>query len=410
MTFMKKLFSRYISILVVAAVFAACSDDDNTGDSTLTPTAPTVNITIEHPTVTLLEKDSSFGFTVTLTEPQIVDVAVYVEVSGGDATADEDFTYTSLITIPANRTTASGSVSIKADDIPEDTETLEITIGDTRTENAAITPAKMSFTILNEASTSLPLKLSWGGTAFDAAGSPIDATAIADMILLIVDATTGDVVDGADGAGFESYEVAAELEDGEYYVVAAIFGAMDIRDFTAIPTLDLTLEYSQAGVISPTTLEFPASYFVGAVCGENVYTMAKIVKTGSTYEVTRVAEGVETRDLSELEGNYQGSSGGAAVTITSGPRMDALRVSNFARTSNPVYLQSSVCVGDGELTIPMQSISVYNAVTGLAEIRFVSGTGTYAGNTIELNYTIVSETGAELTNATITYTLVPDPD
>lgn len=407
MTFMKKIFSRYISILVVAAAFAACSDDDNTSDSTLAPTAPTVTVAIDHPTATLLEKDSTFGFTVTLSEPQIVDVAVYVEVSGGDATADDDFTYTSQVVIPANRKTASGSVSIKADDIPEDTETLEITIGDARTENAAITPAKMSFTILNEASTDLPLELSWNGIAYDANGGLVDPTAIADMRLLITD-LDGNVIDGADGAGFESYTLPGDAPDGEYLVRADLFAALDIRDPSAIPTLDLTLEYSQAGVMAPVTLEFPSALYIGAVCEQNYYTLAKIIKTGNTYKVTRVAEAVEIKDLSSLEGKYNTSGGTgipATATITVGSRSDVLVVTNFWRGA-PLQIHSTVCLADGDFMIPLQAV-VAASGPDAGQTFFISGTGTYSEGTLTANYRIIDGVGAEKQSGTVTYTFVP---
>ncbi|MBT1689624.1 Calx-beta domain-containing protein [Dawidia soli] len=398
---MKKLYSRYISILGLAAAFAACSDDDQTGDSILTPTAPTVNITIDHPEVTMLEKDSTFTFTVTLSTPQIVDVAVYVNVTGGDATEGEDFTYTSLLKIPANRTSASGQVKILADDLPEDSETLTITIGDAQTENATITPRTMSFTIQNVSSGDLPLTLSWNGTLFDATGAPIDPDDIADMILYITD-LDGNVLETIDGASYEEFLMSSDFEDGEYLVKAGVFAVINTGGLGAVPLLDLSLEYSQAGVMEPAVLEFPASFDPNILCGTNMYTLAKIVKTGTSYEVTRLGE-APVRDISEYVGSYDAEEPGYdgspyPVNFTQGATKGILINDNFWDAAVSVEYHADLCDA-GVITIPEQTFEVGGTA------YTVTGSGEYSGgNTIVVEYTVTNAAGQTLDHNTHTFT------
>jgi hypothetical protein len=398
---MKKLYSKYISLLALAAAFAACSDDDKTGESILTPTAPTVNITIEHPEVTLLEKDSTFEFTVTLSTPQIVDVAVYVNVTGGDATEGSDFTYTSLLKIPANRTSAKGQVKILADELPEGTETLTITIGDDRTENASITPRTIEFTIENVSEGDLPLKLTWNAALFDATGTAIDPDDIADMILYITD-LDGDILETIDGASYEEFLLGEDYPDGEYLVKAGVFQVINTGGLGEIPLLDLSLEYSQLGVMEPVTLEFPASFNTAIECEENAYILAKIVKTGSSYEVTRVGE-APVRDISAYAGSYDAEEPGYdgspyPATFTQGATQGILINDNFWDAGVSVEYHSDLC-NAGIITIPSQTFTV-----GGTDYT-VTGEGTYSGgNTIVVDYVVKNAAGQTLDTNTHTFT------
>jgi hypothetical protein len=395
---MKKLYSKYISILALAA-FAACSDDDKTGESILTPTAPTVNITIEHPEVTLLEKDSTFEFTVTLTTPQIVDVAVYVNVTGGDATEGSDFTYTSLLKIPANRTSAKGQVKILADDLPEDTETLTITVGDDRTENASITPRTISFTIQNVSSGDLPLALSWAGVLFDGSGAEIAPTDIANLVFYITD-PNGDTEVVNSATAFEEALLTEDLVDGEYLLQVGIAGAIDPGQLGDLPKLDLVLDYSQLGVQNPGTLEFPAAFDPSFVCANNIYTLAKVVKSGSSYEVVRVGVSAD-KDLSAYAGEYDALEPGYGhydVNFSVGSAPYILVNDNFWDSGVEIEYHSDVCAGVGEITIPSQNFVISGTT------YTVTGSGTYTEGEIIVDYVV--KRGATTIDAnTHTFTL-----
>ncbi|MCD9019318.1 Calx-beta domain-containing protein [Parachryseolinea silvisoli] len=397
---MKKLYSKYISLLALAVAFAACSDDDKTGESILTPTSPTVNITIDHPEVTLLEKDSTFEFTVTLSTAQIVDVAVYVNVTGGDATEGSDFTYTSLLKIPANRTTAKGQVKILADEVPEDTETLTITVGDARTENASITPRTISFTIQNVSNGDLPLALSWAGVLFDGSGTEIAPTDIANLIFYITD-PNGDRAT-VNGAAFEEALLTEDLDDGEYLLQVGIASAIDPGQLGELPKLDLTLEYSQLGVQNPGTLEFPAAFDPSFVCANNIYTLAKVVKSGSSYEVVRVGVSAD-KDLSAYAGDYDALEPGYGtydVNFSAGSAPYILVNDNFWDSGVEIEYHSDVCAGVGEITIPSQ-----NFVIG-GTTYTVTGSGTYTEGEIIVDY-VVKAGAATIDANTHTFTLKP---
>lgn len=291
---MNKTFKKYIGLAILPLVALSCSDDDNTGYSNLEPTNPTVTVTIPNPTISLTEKDSTFEFTVTLSEPQIVDVVVYMNVVSGTATLGEDFTIDNAggrVLIPAYRTSAKGSITVKGDIVvDEDVETVKIQFGDGRTANATITPVTVDFNITNVVENDLEMGMAWSATFVDpTSGEAVAPTDIADMVLLLTD-VNGNVVDGADGAGFEEYILSEDAPDGTYYVKAGIFGTLDPGPFD-LPIADLSFTFHQIGKINEKTFEFKSALDLNKTCEDNVFTMVKIVKAGGAYEVTEVGEG-----------------------------------------------------------------------------------------------------------------------
>lgn len=294
---------KYIMFTSLSIAFFACDKDEYTGDSKLTPGSPTATVSVPTPAISLVEKDSVFEFTVTLNSPQIVDVSVYLKMIEGDATEGDDFGMDEVVTIPAGKTSATATIEIHEDDVPEATETFKIQIGDERTANAAITPATVEFTILNLSEGDLAVGMSWASDFHDESGEAVAPTAVADLILLITD-EDGNVVDVADGGSFEETVIPGDAPDGTYFVVAGVYDAVNSGIGEETPVLDLTLEYSQLGVASPASLEFPAS-FVPTACDWNLYTLASITKTGTTYTVERVGELVEGFNIANFEGDYE---------------------------------------------------------------------------------------------------------
>ena len=86
--------------------------------------------------------------------------------------------------IPANRTSAKGSISVKADVVKEEIETFKITIGNDLTANAQITPKVVSFEILNTTSTKLTSNLTWETDIDKVTGLEVDAEDVVDVALL----------------------------------------------------------------------------------------------------------------------------------------------------------------------------------------------------------------------------------
>lgn len=276
----KSIFS-YIAALTIGFFIVSCDQEDVTGLSTLVPASPTLSVSTEVSSASLIEDNSVYTFTATLSTPQLVDVKLFVSQIGGDATAGSDYTVDGSLTISAGATSASGEIKILSDDLIEATETVQIQIGDNATSNAAMTPATMDFTILNYADGDLVVDMGWAmSTTTDDAGNAISATDFADLRLLIsTSPNNSDLIGGADGGSFETYVLTADTPDGDYYVVADFYDAS--RDI--IRDLDLNLTFNQAGVINGDNYSYPAAISNLGICDLNFYVMTKITKSGSSY-------------------------------------------------------------------------------------------------------------------------------
>lgn len=285
-------FLSYLTALTLLIFVSSCVDQaDDTGLSTFNPKTPTLSISTSISNLSLIEDNSEYSFTATLSEPQLVDVKLFINQIGGNATPGDDYTVDGSLVIPAGSTSATGKVKILSDNLVEDTETVELQIGDNKTANAQIQPATMNFTILNYTEGDLAIDYSWAmaSTTTDDTGTAIDPTDFADMRLLISSTPTnnsGDIVDSADGGGFESYVMDSSMPDGTYYVVADFYAVNE----TINRDLNFNLTFNQAGVINDLGMDFPAALNSTNSCSSVYFTMAKIVKTGSTYTITSVGE------------------------------------------------------------------------------------------------------------------------
>jgi hypothetical protein len=379
---MNKILKKYTALLALPLLLAvACEDDDNTGHSNLTPSNPTVTVAIPNPQITLAEKDSTFEFTITLSEPQIVDVMVYINVTGGTATLGEDFTIdntSSRVLIPAYRTSGKASITVKGDNAPEEAETFKITFGDGRTANASITPVSVEFTIQNVSANDLPLALSWGAEYFDAAGEPVAGPDLADLVFTIHKPNgTATVVDGA---AFESFVLTGNMADGEYILDARYFAVIDPGQLGAYPVLDLDLEFSQVGKIAETTLSFPAVLDgAAASCDWNVFKLAKITKSGTNYTVEPI--GAFDFNLAAFTGAYNCDEPGYKVYPVNFTIADCETITNDNFWDAGFSVDYVFDADAGTVTIPTQEIDA--TPFGLGKLN-VEGTGTF--NTEDMSF------------------------
>jgi len=376
---MNKHFNKII-VAGFSLLAFACDKDELTGDSMLTPTSPTVSIMVEDSEVAFTEKDSTFTYTIELSEPQITDVAVTVKQIAGDATLGSDFTIgSSQVIIPANSTSATASVSVAADAIPEGTETFTIQIGDDATGNAEITPATIHFSIANVTEGDLHLHTAWDVDFTDATGTPLAATDVADMILYITD-ENGTIVETVDGAAFEDYVLPADAPDGEYGVSMGIYGVVDPGDLGTVPPLTITLSYQQAGVTEETTLLFPAA-FSPFICPTNIYELATITKVGESYTVTPT--GVQQEDPAvAYAGEYSANEpgyGDYAVTFTAGEGCNTITNDNFWDAG--MVVDYVLNFADNTVTIPDQIMPYPPSPTIIMGVR---GSGTFDPETMEM--------------------------
>jgi hypothetical protein len=375
----------------------ACDDEDFTGDSTLTPSAPTVSIAIPNNNVNMIEKDSTFEYTITLSQPQIVDVAVYVKKVSGDATLGSDFSIGSdVVIIPANRTTGTATVKVNADDLAEGTETFVIQIGDERTANASITPQTITYTVTNVSAGDLQLELGWDAKVSDTSGEPVPATDVADMIFYLTD-LNGNVLKEIDGAAFESMVIAANYPDGQYLLKAGVYDVMALGDLGDAPALDIFIDYTQAGVIDPATIIFPQA-MTATVCSSNVFTIASLTKTGTSYTLTEVGEFESV--LFDFAGEYSANEPGYGlypVEFTVSGGCNTITNSNFWDAH--VAIRYVLDLGAGTVTIPQQSF-VLGTTTYI-----VTGSGTFDAATagMVVNYVVKTSAGATADSNTHTF-------
>lgn len=145
---MKNTIYKIALVLSAFVLTLACDEDDFTGDSTLVASSPSLNVSLDFPSSqTFVEQEGTYPFTVTLSEPQIVDVVVYLSASG-TATEGEDYAFPHSLRMPAGSTSISDVITIHRDVVPEDTETVAIKIGTGLEANvSSINGATASFTL-----------------------------------------------------------------------------------------------------------------------------------------------------------------------------------------------------------------------------------------------------------------------
>jgi hypothetical protein len=85
---MKNKFIKIsFSFLALLLMFSCESNDDYTGDSVVNATNPSLTVSLGFSnTETLIEKEASYDFTVSISEAQIADVIVNLVQTAGTAT------------------------------------------------------------------------------------------------------------------------------------------------------------------------------------------------------------------------------------------------------------------------------------------------------------------------------------
>lgn len=289
---MKKNIIYSIGIAAMMVFFFSCEKDDYTGHSTLKPTNPTATITVPGAIVTLQEQAISYTYTITLSEPQVVDVAFYVfkvEGTATEGTADNggDFVIkTPLVVIPASFTTGSAIIEFSTDNIFEDTETLKIQIGDSRTGNCTFTPATVEYSITNATSNILTAHLTWETDVAEVVGLNLDPDEAVNLRMLIIDEGADTICATINSASFETFDEFNNLANGTYLIATDIASVINAGDFNAIITISMELAFSQDGVFT-STLEFPNVVTTVTPCATYRTYLAKVTKTGNTYSLTK---------------------------------------------------------------------------------------------------------------------------
>jgi len=292
---MKKILNIKFSFLLAAMMvfLFSCDTEDYTGYSTLEPTSPTIAISNDYSSINFIEQDSIFTFDVTLSEPQLVDVYVYIKQIAGDATEGDDFTILNdagRLTIPFGSTTGQLIVKVLTDDVVEGIETFTLQLGDERTANATITPITVDFTINNVIENDLVINMTWETDVFDAVGLTLDPDEVINLRFLILDAADSSVIAIMDGLSFEEFGTESDtlldgtfLPDGDYLIATDISSTIDAGDYNAPITIDLVLDFDQIGGYENKQLVYSGAFTNEFVCSTYRVYLANLTKSGTTY-------------------------------------------------------------------------------------------------------------------------------
>jgi len=389
-----------IALVLSAFVLAlACENsDDLTGDSVAKPSSPALSVSLDFAnSQSLIETEADYAFTVSLSQPQITAVVVYLELQpSSTATEGDDFSFPHSVRIPAGATSVSDVITIHTDDLIEETETASIKIGTGFESNVTATNSEtVTFSIMNYTDGDLAVGLDWalGTTITDNFGNEIGVYDAGDLRLLLTDGTN--VLDGADGGSAESYVLSGAAPDGVYYIVSDFYDAYDVPvDF------DLTLTFDQAGTINGQTHFFPAALNSTSLCGANFVTLAKITKTGTSYAFEEVGErNFVSNTWSGTDVIDAFSASGYASEIVSDVDCDGtfLRGINASWMLNiwgeEIVEEANVYYtvdGSGNVTIESQYIFT-TLYSGALYPYTIDATGTLVGDTLTLNYNLDQE-------------------
>jgi hypothetical protein len=392
--FIKKI----LTVLALGTIIISCDVDDQVEESQLTPSSPTISVALGFTNPTLIENDTEYTYTVSLSTTQIVDVKLHISQIGGTASAD-DYEITESIVIPAGYLSATGNIKILTDDLIEDTETLQLQIGSNTTANATFTPVTTEFTILNYTDGDLTIDLSWlmPTKTTDDEGEEITPTSFADMVLLM--STTPDLegaFDGADGGSFETYVLSGAEPDGDYYALALFYEANE--DITR--DLDLTLEFNQPGTINGDSYEFLAAISNDNICDNNFFVMTKIVKSGTSYTF----EDVSINNFKNSQTSWPGGlDADEPSTVTTGVNCEGLAISNLNEGWMTGFWGEVIIDGgtvnwtddgSGNITIANQFLYTTTYSGDVQPDYYVEGTGildTVAG-TLDITYELIQGT------------------
>ena len=285
-----KLIKISFSFLTLLLMFSCAENDDYTNDSVLTVSAPALSVSLGFPnSQSIVEQEASYDITVSITSTQSVDVVVYLKQIDGTASAGEDFSMPSSLTIPKGSLSASDVISIHADEIIEDTETVTIQIGSGNEANVSgVSSETVSFEIANLTDGDLVVGMSWeiSTATTDDTGAAIDPYDFADLRLSLTNVPYTQILQTADGAADETYTLSGDAPDGEYYLVADIYASMEdiIRD------LNITLTFNQVGIINGQKHTFSNGLSTEYSCANNYLIMAKVSKSGENYTIEEIGE------------------------------------------------------------------------------------------------------------------------
>lgn len=230
-----KLSGMLVLFALSISIFSCVEDDQATGHSTISPTSPTATVNGVS-SLTIVEQDSTIAYTITLSEPQVVNVSFDVSLAdGATATEGSDFTFDHSLTIPAGYTSAVGEIKLLDDGDVEEDESFTLNFSTTGNTNFDAPSYTFTMTNVDEPylSNTLDFTVDWGTDItlmdttdmFDTNGDPLVLTGIAnlcshvDLDVFVFDGAGNDmgIYDAATGDCPEHLSIAlGQLADGTY--------------------------------------------------------------------------------------------------------------------------------------------------------------------------------------------------
>lgn len=301
------IFSGLLAWVLVVAVSCNLSDqEDYDGLATISASSPTVTVDAnDFENIPGVEEDATYTYTVSLSEPQIADVKIQVFQSGGTATEDVDFALGEhTLVIPAYETSTTGSLTIFGDTEPEDSETLDITIGDISTANATWTPTTYSFVLDNFVSDVLDIEFAFCVDVFFGGDAYVWSDFGGDPDIFVSDAEGFDITDP--WATWNSTDYAAtgdcpevltmdkaDWGDGEYVLWHELYSNVNYAFWDPQP-IPIVATFVQAGLFRKTVIQDDSqavqSNDIGAADGDYAGTniwggIARVTIAGDTYTI-----------------------------------------------------------------------------------------------------------------------------
>lgn len=285
---MKRTYSAFFVLLVLCTfVISSCEKEDNTGQSTLTASDAKGTLNWTAP-ASLIEDDIDFPFTITLDKPQVADIHIYVSHSG-TATADEDFSVTDELIIPAFRTSVEGLLKIKGDAAIEEDETVTIQIGDERTANVNFATQTFTVQIQNRVYPNLDLTFDWSATvSYD--GTSVELCDSTDIDVLVFDADNNDLgIYGAATGACPEHLTLETQPDGDYYLWANLYVSTIAPTDGSVISMPITTTATQPGKFEEVVYSQTAGSVITSADptdGSTLKPVMKVTKSGLNYTLT----------------------------------------------------------------------------------------------------------------------------
>lgn len=373
---MKKLNIAFVTLLISFALFTmqSCKKDDTTFTTKYTAAQPVA-------TSPVVRADGTVFFTGTT-----VDLKWSADNKGsGSVTWDLYFGASkSPALLQSGLTAPSKTVTV------EDGITYYWKVVTTDAEGIKTTSETFKFTAVNGSNPKLVVGLTCATDILTSIGVDLIADDVIDLRMVILKKSDMSVVATVNAAkANEIYRNFQTLADGDYVIAVNIASTLYAGDLNSPITLDLTLKFTQLGMID-TTLEFPSVMTNEFICSLYQTNLATVKKVGSAYTIERALSYlVDNSDDASLVGTWGGwdadpSFPSQVVSAITGGKLlfDGIGSQwmldlwgETILTHTPIEFTFNYC--EGTFTIPNQQIMTTLWNGDEQPPYFIEGSGTY---------------------------------